>query len=230
MAVESNRGRWVVPSSAAIWLRPMVEHQLIIQSQSRIYGILVNENTKAHLPPDDGVLLVSPMLRELISQITKVTPWDAASKRNALVRALFLEELYLQPHLTFYLPLPTDKKMAEICRRLVVAPADTRGVEEWAKSLSVSEKTFQRHFIKQTGMTFGQWKQRLRLLSSITLLLAGNSIINTALESGYGSHSAYSTAFKKLFGVSPSHFIYSSLSNPRQAHGFNTSPRLPLVP
>ena len=40
----------------------------------------------------------------------------------------------------------------------------------------------------------------------IPLLLAGNSIIHAAFESGYESHSAYSVAFKKLFGVSPSRF------------------------
>ena len=96
--------------------------------------------------------------------------------------------------------------MAESCRQLVITPADDRGIEIWADSLSISAKTFQRHFTQQTGITFGQWKQRLRLLSSIPLLLAGNSIIHAAFECGYESHSAYSLAFKKLFGVSPSRF------------------------
>ena len=144
----------------------------------------------------DGVLQVSPLLRELIAQLATLAPEGAETKRNTLLRALFLEELSLQPQLALHLPWPAEARMAEICRLLVITPADDRGIEAWADSLAISAKTFQRHFTQQTGITFGQWKQRLRLLSSIPLLLAGNSIIHAAFESGYESHSAYSVAFK----------------------------------
>ncbi|HGE8325112.1 TPA: helix-turn-helix domain-containing protein [Serratia marcescens] len=206
MAVEASSGRWIVPPTTAVWLRPGVEHQLVMQSNICVYGILVDEVTAARLPLRDGVLQVSPLLRELIAQLATLAPEGAETKRNTLLRALFLEELSLQPQLALHLPWPGEARMAEICRLLVITPADDRGIEAWADSLSISAKTFQRHFTQQTGITFGQWKQRLRLLSSIPLLLAGNSIIHAAFESGYESHSAYSVAFKKLFGVSPSRF------------------------
>ena len=56
-------------------------------------------------------------------------------------------------------------------------------------------------------MTFGRWRQQLRLMSSLTLLLQGMPITQVALASGYDSHSAYSTAFRKQFGQPPSAFV-----------------------
>ena len=106
-----------------------VEHQLVMQSNICVYGILVDEVTAARLPLRDGVLQVSPLLRELIAQLATLAPEGAETKRNALLRALFLEELSLQPQLALHLPWPAEARMAEICRQLVITPADERGIE-----------------------------------------------------------------------------------------------------
>ena len=98
------------------------------------------------MPLRDGVLQVSPLLRELIAQLATLAPEGAETKRNTLLRALFLEELSLQPQLALHLPWPAEARMAEICRLLVITPADDRGIEAWADSLAISAKTFQRHF------------------------------------------------------------------------------------
>lgn len=142
MAVEASSGRWIVPPTTAVWLRPGVEHQIVMQSNICVYGILVDEITAARLPLRDGVLQVSPLLRELIAQLATLAPEGAETQRNALLRALFLEELSLQPQLALHLPWPAEARMAEICRRLVITPADDRGIEAWADSLSISAKTF----------------------------------------------------------------------------------------
>ncbi|WP_261804320.1 AraC family ligand binding domain-containing protein [Serratia ureilytica] len=39
MAVEAGSGRWIVPPTTAVWLRPGVEHQLVMQSNICVYGI-----------------------------------------------------------------------------------------------------------------------------------------------------------------------------------------------
>jgi AraC-like DNA-binding protein len=94
-----------------------------------------------------------------------------------------------------------------VCGSLVRDPAHVFSADAWAASLAMSSKTFHRHFRKGTGMTFGRWRQQLRLMSSITTLLGGAPITQVALSSGYESHSAYAAAFKKHFGIPPSKFL-----------------------
>lgn len=131
-----------------------VEHQLVMQSNICVYGILVDEVTAARLPLRDGVLQVSPLLRELIAQLATLAPEGAETKRNALLRALFLEELSLQPQLALHLPWPAEARMAEICRQLVITPADERGIEarrftvDQRKDLSTPFQSTNRHHLR----------------------------------------------------------------------------------
>ncbi|MNT43607.1 Regulatory protein SoxS [compost metagenome] len=68
-------------------------------------------------------------------------------------------------------------------------------------------KTIQRRFARETGMTFGQWRQQARLLAALERLAAGAKVVDVALDMGYGSPSAFATMFRRQFGVPPSAFF-----------------------
>jgi len=76
-------------------------------------------------------------------------------------------------------------------------------LQQWARELGCSEKTLMRLFQRETGLSFRNWRQRMRLLSSLALLEAGESVTDAALGCGYDSTSAYIAAFKQMFGSTP---------------------------
>jgi AraC-like DNA-binding protein len=55
----------------------------------------------------------------------------------------------------------------------------------------------------QTGLSFGLWRQKARMLFAVRLLSEGRSVTDTALDSGYKSVSAFIAAFKQTFGCTP---------------------------
>lgn len=62
-------------------------------------------------------------------------------------------------------------------------------------------------FRKSTGMTLNEYITLLRLSYSQALLIDGAAtILDIALESGFGSLSAFSQSFRKITGQSPSEF------------------------
>jgi AraC-like DNA-binding protein len=70
-------------------------------------------------------------------------------------------------------------------------------------------RTAQRLFLSETGMAFAQWRQRLRLLVAMERLGAGLNVTQTAFEVGYASVSAFVSAFRCEFGVTPGQYAES---------------------
>ena len=220
LEVRARSGRWVVPPTRGVWLCSGVPHSLRMRGAVQVRSLFVDAQAAQGLPVADCVIEVSPLLRELISEVAR---WPAAPQRgqdetrDRLVVELLLQELRQPPVVPFHLPWPQDARMAAVCRALAEeGQAVGQGGEraenlaataaDWAARLAMGEKTFHRHFLQATGLSFGRWRQRARLLSSMQALLAGRPIVQVALEAGYESHSAYSLAFRRQFGMPPSAF------------------------
>lgn len=209
LRVEAESGQWLVPPTAAVWLRSGVAHRLVVPVALQAHGLFVREDVCPRLPATDCVVHVSGLLRELIMALAQTANSTTSSERRHLLGALLVEELHLQQVLPLHLPWPTNRSaplIQSVCQTLLDTPGDTATAAVWAERLAMGEKTFHRHFLQSTGMTFGKWRQQLRLMSSLTLLMQGMPITQVALTSGYDSHSAYTTAFSKQFGHPPSAF------------------------
>ncbi|MDR0224832.1 MAG: helix-turn-helix transcriptional regulator [Burkholderiaceae bacterium] len=209
LEVRARSGRWVVPPTRGVWLRSGVPHGLRMRGVVQVRSLFVDAGAARDLPDADCVIEVSPLLRELIREVASWRAEQPRSGRDALVVQLLLQELRQPMAVPFHLPWPQDERMAGVCTRLAECGdagdmAATAGV--WAQRLAMGEKTFHRHFLQATGMSFGRWRQRARLLASLQALLAGRALLQVALDAGYESHSAYSLAFKRHFGLSPSAF------------------------
>jgi AraC-like DNA-binding protein len=120
---------------------------------------------------------------------------------------LILDELTTLPTLPLHLPQPADPRIKIVCSTLQRDPGDGSTLSDWSVRLNLDEKTIQRLFNRETGMTFGQWRQQARLLLALERIAVGEKIIDVAGELGYDSPSAFTAMFKKQFGKTPSKFF-----------------------
>lgn len=206
MVVQAVTGRWIVPPTTAVWLRPGIRHRLSMQGQAKVRSVFVPAEAAHGLPEQDGVLHVSPLLRELIAQAALLGRDLCAQRRGRLLAELLLEELRGQRELPFHLPWPEDARMAAVCEAVLADPSDGRDAGDWAQVLAMSSKTFQRHFLKSAGLGFGRWRQQARMLAALDALLQEMPILQVALQVGYESQSAFTLAFRQTFGVAPARF------------------------
>ncbi|MDV6253003.1 AraC family transcriptional regulator, partial [Vibrio sp. EA2] len=102
------------------------------------------------------------------------------------------------------LPYPTDKRLIQICHLLQDQPASRQSIDEWGKRVGLTGRSVSRLFMNQTGMTFQKWRQRVRLLHALSLLLKPEPIAQVAYQCGYDSLSAFNQAFKLQFGCTAS--------------------------
>jgi AraC family transcriptional regulator len=80
-------------------------------------------------------------------------------------------------------------------------------LDRLARLAHFSPYHFHRVFKGLVGEGISEYVRRLRLESAaVALKTSERSIIQVALDAGYGTHEAFTRAFRQLFGVSPTQF------------------------
>jgi AraC-like DNA-binding protein len=117
--------------------------------------------------------------------------------------AVLMDELSAAHVEPLLLPLPSDARALTAANVVLTDPADGATTDDVARRSGLSARTLERLFRAETGMTFGLWRQKARLLESVRLLAEGGTVTAAAIDSGYSSVSAYIAAFKQTFGCTP---------------------------
>jgi AraC-like DNA-binding protein len=71
----------------------------------------------------------------------------------------------------------------------------------------MSERTFSRQFIRDTGFSFRSWKQRARICASLDLLSNGIPVKQVAYQLGFSCPAAFTAAFRAILGATPHEFL-----------------------
>lgn len=64
-------------------------------------------------------------------------------------------------------------------------------LDRLSRRYRAGRRTLERLFRNETGLSFGLWRQKARMLDSVRLLSEGESVTDAALDSGYNSVSAF---------------------------------------
>jgi len=207
MTVSSREGSWVVPAGRAVWMPACQDHAIRIAGDVSMRTIFVQEDARPGLPRTCEVIEVSSFLREAIVAATRIPLDYAAGGRDERVMELILDEIVAAPRLHLHVPLPRDPALMRLCQHLIADPARTVTLEGLAAQLHVSGRTLARMFQRETGLSFGQWLRRARLLLSLPRLAAGASVLEVALAHGYESPSAFTAMFRRTLGISPTAYL-----------------------
>jgi AraC-like DNA-binding protein len=212
MTVETEQGQWVAPPNRGIWVPGGVEHEILINQAAEMRTVYVAQDARANLPNRPFALAVTRLLRELIlaALVTDHVPdphFYAPGTPMAHITEVLLDQIVAQPTSDLHLPYPGDRRLRPICLALTSDPADRRSLKEWAKVVGASDRTVERLFMAETGMTFHRWREQMRVLRSLTLLANGRAVKNVALELGFANPSTFITMFRKTMGVTPGAYL-----------------------
>lgn len=209
LVITSEAGRWVIPPTRAIWMPAGTLHAGRCVGDVAQRNLSVVPDVDAPLPGSPAVVEVGPLLRELMHAAETIAAPYEDDSRDARIMRLILDELRVLPVLPLHLPRPADERVARICTHMEVCPDDNSTLDDWSATLHIHVKTIQRLFSRELGMTFGEWRQRARLLFALERLAAGSTVIDVALALGYESPSAFAAMFRRQFGMSPSQYFHT---------------------
>lgn len=195
---------FICTSLRAIWIPPGVEHEWYVPQNAIDRAIFVHTSAVADRERFCRLHMVevSPLLRELLFSITDA-PVDFSSEKGQRMGKVLLDCFEDAPLASSPLNMPHSHRLVELCAQAVLEPGSPVSYKDWSEILHVSPKTLARMFLRETGMSMGQWVKLMRLLHAQQKIEKGASVTEAALDSGYTSVSAFIHAFKKNFGSTP---------------------------
>ena len=106
------------------------------------------------------------LLRELVLATAELpVNYDETGPDGALV-CLIADRIARMRQAPLTVPLPRDPRLLKIARALHADPGDTRNLDEWGHQVGATRRTLSRLFRQDTGLSFTEWRQAVRLLAS----------------------------------------------------------------
>lgn len=197
-------GMWMVPPHCGVWVPGGMLHSNVATANARLFFLFIEPGT-AVLPNRCCTLSLSPLVRELIIEMADQSLIAQANAET--ITTLLLSVLSQMPVEHLHLPLTDEARLGRIASAMVEDPADRSTVAQWAQRVSLSENSLARLVQRETGLTFGNWRQQLQLIVAIRNLAAGSTVQQVSGDLGYESVSAFITMFKKALGTSPAKYL-----------------------
>jgi AraC-like DNA-binding protein/quercetin dioxygenase-like cupin family protein len=205
MTVTGDRTSWMIPPGRAVLIPASIPHSIRMWGEVAMRSLYFPAH--AQVPVFGAgtcrVISVRSLLRELILRVAEMAALDSRVAVEARLMSVLIDELEQAPIEPLLLPLPSDLRARRAADEVLNNPADDVTADVLARRCGVGVRTLERLFRAETGMRFGLWRQKARLLESMRVLAGGRSVTEAAFESGYSSVSAYIAAFKQTFGSTP---------------------------
>lgn len=203
VAVSTPQGAWVAPSQRAVWIPAGVPHAVRMIGTVSTRSVVIAVGTGMRLGDRCCVLGVSPLLGHLLEEAAELPVDYDEDSRDGLLMRLVIAEVERAPVVPLAVSFPAHPALATRCHAFLERPNAGSGIDAWADALAVNRRSFTRLFRRETGMSFGEWREQACLAAALSRLAAGEAVTTVAFDLGYAGPAAFSTMFKRVVGSSP---------------------------
>ncbi len=207
--VETASARYLLPPQQAAWIPVGLEHQATMTPDVRSVAVMFDPDLLPAVDNRARIVVVSPLIRQMMIYALR---WPIGRPDSDPVSDGFFQTL---GHLVFDaldheapLSLPTaDNAMVAAAMEYTKAHLASVTAAEVSRAVAVSERTLRRKFDAAVGMSWRTYLLHARMLRAMALLVSpGESVQKTASAVGFDSLSAFTRAFAKFCGETPSSY------------------------
>jgi AraC-like DNA-binding protein/quercetin dioxygenase-like cupin family protein len=205
--VETHHGRYLLPPQQAIWIPAGLPHATTLR---RLRSVAVFFEPAMIPGPVERarVLAAAPVVREMIAYAVRWpisrTGSDATADAYFEVLARLVDE-WLDREAPLWLPTTADPVLAAVMAHTDEHLATVTAASV-CRAVGLSERTLRRRFPEVVGMTWRAYLLQCRLLRAMALLAEPGgepSVLDVATAVGFDSPSAFTRAFRRRTGESP---------------------------
>ena len=206
MRVETEDDRWFIPDRHGIWLPSGERHLITTVSaiEMQVFYIHPRHAVLAAMPEQPTVVRATPLMRGLARRLapSQAETLSPAERRRLIWVAL--DEIARLERTDLRLPGGNDPRVMAAVAHLLDTPRDAQNLARLAERIGTSERTLTRLFASETGLSWREWRDRLRFMLALEGLQEGLGSAALAERLGYSSASAFVAAFRRQAGMPPS--------------------------
>lgn len=203
MEIQIEGALYLSPPQYAIWIPPNVAHCCENDGEVHYACIDIPAAACEGLPNAPCTLEISPIMRAILADFERRAITYPTTVQDRRMAQVVIDQARQARAFASYLPATDDAVLAPILLALQRSPGDKRGAAYWAATGGITERTLLRHCQQHLGMTFNEWRQRMRVVCALGLLNEGVPVQSVAQQLGYSSPSAFIAMFQRLTGESP---------------------------
>lgn len=206
MQMETEGLRFLSPPQYAVWIPPTVVHSCMLRHAIVYRSIYIARDLCAQLPAEACTVRISPIIRSVLADFAARDVHVPTTPADLRLAYAVVDQLAVAEVQRSYLPAAAAPALMTVLDALQANPGDHRSLAEWADSVHMTERTLARQCQRELGMSFGDWRQRLRFLRAIDALEAGRSVQEIAFDLGYSTASAFIAMFQREAGTTPEQY------------------------
>ena len=186
----------MLPSGYAILIAPDLPHAVQTFGDTKMHSVYLEESVLRGVWEPTRILKVSALLDASIQALANEPVLYDETGRGQHLSALILDEIRNADQQPYTVPLPSEKQLRKLCRDLLDNPGNDLTIDDWADKVGMSRRTMTRKFRHETGMSFVEWRQRLRVSHVMRRRAEGVPLALAGLEAGYQSLSTLRKVLK----------------------------------
>ena len=202
-----NNKVYLVPQNHVIWIPSLQKHKITSEAETVKLMVSLFKN----MPEDQfykttHVFPAPPILKEMIFYAKK---WNKETDKNheqeTFMNALLISlPNFCKENTALQIPLPSDKRLLEVCQFINLNYKNDYSIEELAEAANLSSRSLQRIFKKETGISVKKYAQLIKILKSIELIDSNQfTLSEIAYQVGYKSLSAFTSSYKAIMNTKP---------------------------
>ncbi|MEI1682955.1 AraC family transcriptional regulator [Acinetobacter baumannii] len=200
------------PPSYGIWIpKKYLDERVIINSQDYCVIGIPSKLTNA-LPQVISTIICSFLTDSILRHCKEKSITEIKTEKDKHLYQVLLDQITDSEYSNSFLPLTNHPKLSAILQYIKDHPSRNINISGIAKQFEINERTLSRQCNKELGMSLIEWKQRLKILNTISYLDGNMPIENIAKNLGYSTTSGFITMFKQWTGLTPNKYKKEILS------------------
>ncbi|PNQ55273.1 AraC family transcriptional regulator [Vibrio sagamiensis] len=206
LEMEAEDTRFLAPPHLAIWVPAGVRHTSYNRKPLEYCSLNIAPKLTESFPNQTSLIKVTPIVSAIVEDFRQRGINIAANPEDKRLVQVLLDQLATQDVEHHFLPTTDNKYLKPILKAVEESPTDDISLAVWAEKVHTTERTLARHCQSELGMSFTEWRLRVRYLYSMELLRKGRPVKEVALTLGYNQASPYIAMFKKYSGMTPEQY------------------------
>lgn len=207
--LETDQALWRLPPSRAAWIPAGTMMTATTIKRVRCTSIFFRRDFATPLAGTPLIFGVNPVVREMIShsrQWTAETMFGDEELERFFRTLLDLCREQLQENQDLALPKASSPELANALTYTRAHLDQPIQLKDAARAAAMSPRTVMRKLNAEIHMTWGAYLQQARMIAAMECLARGMQVTETTFEVGYSNMAAFSTAFRRFTGMTPTEY------------------------